>query len=432
MTPANIIYPNCIEPVLALRDRRAAGWLWIIFAVACVCRAGWGVFRMLRMDDPAALEFPDESQYWQMAEALRAGKGLPDELGFQATRMPLYPAFLALFAGSANGVIIARVAQWLLGALGAVFGACAAQRACNDRRAAWTAGLMMAVDPFLIYFSSLLLTETLFVTALTGLWCLLLQLVRADAPRIRTWLLTGAIAAACVYARESALGLVLPALALAAMAGRRRPNVILGAVLAGLIVFASLTPWAWRNSRVIGSWCWLTTRGGISLYDGVRPGATGESDLGDVKNMPAVQGLSETQWNAYFQREAWRLIREDPARAARLAVRKIARMWNPVPNVESYRSTLLRVVSAGWMMPILILASAGAVLLPMNVQKPRWAILALLLLPAVYLTALHALFVGSVRYRLGAMPMLEILAAYALTTIALRRRRERQNDVEVA
>ena len=40
-----------------------------------------------------------------------------------------------------------------------------------------------------------------------------------------------------------------------------------------------------------------------------------------------------------------------------------------------------------------------------------------LLLPALYLSALHNLFVGSVRYRLSAMPMLEVLAAVALIAL---------------
>ena len=37
----------------------------------------------------------------------------------------------------------------------------------------------------------------------------------------------------------------------------------------------------------------------------------------------------------------------------------------------------------------------------------------LLVLPAVYFSAVHSVFVGSVRYRLTTMPLLEILAAVA-------------------
>ena len=87
----------------------------VIFAVAVLARAGWGLFALARADDPRALEFPDEKQYWLMAGSVQAGGGLVDEFGFRATRMPLYPAALSLAAGLTNGIIIAKVVQWLVG-----------------------------------------------------------------------------------------------------------------------------------------------------------------------------------------------------------------------------------------------------------------------------------------------------------------------------
>jgi hypothetical protein len=43
--------------------------------------------------------------------------------------------------------------------------------------------------------------------------------------------------------------------------------------------------------------------------------------------------------------------------------------------------------------------------------------LALLLLPAAYFTLIHMVFVGSVRYRLPAMPFIFILAAVGLCAL---------------
>jgi hypothetical protein len=141
--------------------------------------------------------------------------------------------------------------------------------------------------------------------------------------------------------------------------------------------------------------------------------------------MDAVQGMDEVAWNQYFLNESIRAIREDPARIARLAGIKLARMWNPVPNVESYQSWFVRFVSAAWMIPTFALAIVGVMVLPRIRGSSGVSIALLLLLPALYVSVLHTLFVGSVRYRLTAMPMLEMLAAFALVVLYDRGRNRR-------
>ena len=118
-------------------------------------------------------------------------------------------------------------------------------------------------------------------------------------------------------------------------------------------------------------------------------------------------------------------------RIVRLAGVKLRRMWNPFPNVESYQSAATRLISAAWTLPVFMLAALGSVVLVVRRREDGWKMAALLLLPALYLSALHCVFVGSVRYRLGAMPMLEILAAYALVVIVSAGRRRRR-DTETA
>jgi hypothetical protein len=92
-------------------------------------------------------------------------------------------------------------------------------------------------------------------------------------------------------------------------------------------------------------------------------------------------------------------------------------MWNPLPNVETYQSRAVRGISAVWMLPLYACAVTGVVLIPIRNRARGLSIALFLLLPAVYLSVLHSLFVGSVRYRLGAIPMLEMLAAAALVAI---------------
>jgi hypothetical protein len=394
-------------------------WLVTIFLLALLLRAGWGAVALVQADDSFALEFPDEQQYWLIARSFWAGDGLRDELGFRATRMPLYPAMLSVFTGLSSGVFIAKAFHWVIGAATASIVAGAATTFFVDHRTGIAAGLIIACDPFLVFFSSLLLTETLFIATLVGFWWMIGRLLQdRGAPAVR-WIVAGLLGALCVYVRESGAGLVAAAVVFVVVCHRFDRRTILGAAITVCVIMVALLPWAARNRHVMGKWCWLTTRGGISLYDGVGPQATGASDLGNVKRMPAVSGMSEVEWNDYFLEESYNAIRAEPTRILRLAGTKLARTWNPLPNVETYQSHLARTVSAAWMLPVYTFAAIGALLL-FTRKRGTSVMVLLLLLPAVYLSVLHSLFVGSVRYRLSAVPMIEMLAAVALVAILNR------------
>lgn len=392
----------------------------LVFVVALIPRVGWGLYRFSQ-GSSAALEFGDEQQYWMMAESLQSGTGLVDELGFRATRMPFYPGVMSLFVGFEHGVAWAKGVQWLLGAIGATL-VVGAGATWFGLRVGLIAGLLVAVDPFLVFFSSLLLTETGFVVLLAGFWWIMGSILESRGPTIGRWIWTGAVASLCVYQRESSLGLVLATIGIVVIFKRFSRRDMIGAATAVVCIVLALLPWAMRNKRIVGEWCWLTTRGGISLYDGVGPQATGASDLGDVKQMPAVAGLSEIEWNRFFLNESSKAIQENPGRIAMLAATKMSRMWNPFPNVGSYQSSLFQWVSVIWFLPTMLLALVGAVLVCRSPATGGIKTTLFLLLPAVYLSLVHCFFVGSVRYRLGALPCLHILSAFALVALVDRLR----------
>lgn len=410
-SPSRQGIPPAREDTLNSTLGHATPWvIFVVFAVALAVRGGWGIYRM-SASGAAVLEFPDEEQYWLMAGSLRDGTGLVDELGFKAGRMPLYPGLLAIVAGSPTGIVVAKVAQWFIGAFGAVFALVLGARV-GGRTVGVLAGLMFAADPFLVFFSNLVLTETLFITLLVALWSYGAGMViRRRDPTVRQWLTVGVLSLACVYARESTLGLIGVTLLIHLFRRRFNKSAVIGVIVVGCVIVAGLFPWALRNRNVVGQWCWLTTRAGISLYDGVGPQATGASDLGDIKSGEAVRGLTEVRYNRYFLEASYEQMRADPSRIAKLAVRKLLRMWNPVPNAADYQSSVVRLVSAVWMVPMLAMSLAGAFVLCKRGPAHGYAVAVYLLLPAFYLSALHMVFVGSVRYRLGAMPMLAVLAA---------------------
>ncbi len=377
----------------------------VVLATAVVARTGWTVYRWWGSGGELGLVFPDEHDYWAGAVSLAGGDGLVDADGRRATRMPLYPALLSLAADLPEGGWCFRGVQGFLGALIAPLIAGLAWRLAG-RRAAWLAGLLAAVDPFAVYFSQLLLTEALFTVCLVGFWVAAWPLVLPDGRR-RTWRwpVSAAIFLAMVYLRPSAIGL-LPVWGLfVVVAARRAGGNFAGLTLMVTMLVAGLAPWAWRNHRLLGQPVLLTTRFGISLYDGQGPRADGSSHLGFTRKM-AAHTLPECEWNRWFRNEAIKAMRSDPWRVWRLAWVKARRTWDPFPHAAEAQAPAIQAVSAGWTVGVLVLMAPG-----LWCWRRRAGGLLLLLLPAVYFTVVHMIFVGSVRYRLPVMPLIQILSA---------------------
>jgi hypothetical protein len=226
--------------------------------------------------------------------------------------------------------------------------------------------------------------------------------------------LWGVGALATVYLHPSVVVLI-PILGAYLVWRRRSWRSFAGLCAALVIILLGLAPWAIRNQRVLGGTCVLTTRLGISLYDGVGPRATGRSDLAYTKDIPEARDLDELAWNRWFFREAVTCMRSEPGRTVSLAVRKFLLTWNVFPNAPDQRSVLRMAISAAWMVPMLVLGGIG-LLRGRIVAGGR----AILLIPVAYFTLLHMVFVGSVRYRVPIMPFVEILAAVGLSVLAHR------------
>ena len=286
--------------------------------------------------------------------------------------------------------------------------------------------MFVALDPFLVFFSGLLLTETLFAVSLLAAWYFVVATAQADAGvRWRDAIGAGLLLTLCVLLRPSAVVLVVFAVMLIAVGrGAKRKRLARAWVILAVVVMG-LFPWALRNRATIGQWRWLTTRGGISLYDGLREGATGNSDLAHTKTMSDVAGLSETAWDAYFRSAAIRAAQSDPMRVVKLAGSKFLRTWSLIPNVEAYRRGSAAVAGAAFM--VLALATAAVGWWRCRRSAYRWIVL---LTPVVAITCMHMVFVGSVRYRVPVMPFVVVLSGAGLVQMWSCRRRRSVVDTE--
>jgi hypothetical protein len=403
-------------------DRSTTLWLILLFVLALALRVGWVIRQP--SDDASIDRLPDQREYLTLARNLRDASGLKffDERFAQdvyAYRTPGYPVFVASFAANIRAV---RLAQAALDA-SVVFATYLLARRWLAPRASLLAAGLVAVNPFLIYFCGLVLSETLFVAMLA--WGMALIVLAGDAARLgirpafaAILRIAGAmLLVLSIQVRPSAL--LLPALLVAAVAGMNwehdRPYQWrrAGAALLFMLVLTgvSLWPWSQRNAEVLGQRVWTTTNGGITAYDGFNPNADGSSNQRFVREMPELAGMSETRRSDYLSRLARKYAIEHPLRALWLAVVKIGRTWSPIPLSREYGGKSLYVaVGLLFSLPLDGLALIG---LFRSRVLPRPAKL-FLLLPALYFTAVHATSVGSLRYRIPAEVPISVIAASAL------------------
>ncbi|MCG3125386.1 MAG: hypothetical protein CHACPFDD_00205 [Phycisphaerae bacterium] len=377
----------------------------------------------------ATLEFDDERLHWQLARNLVQHGALRSDDGALAVRMPAYPLFLAAFAGFGDaGILAARLGQTVLGGAGVWLLTRWARDALGPRRAA-LAGLLATFDPFTAFFCNLLLSETLYIVlSLAAAYAVWRALARRTSGNHSDDLMAALAGGAALLTRPSAAGWVVLLLVLLLCA--RRGNALRRGLLYAAILAGLLLPWGLRNRALLGDFAWLSTNGGITLYDALGPQADGSSDQSFVADHPELAALDEVARDRAWRRMAFDSATCDPRRVLQLAAVKLARFWNPLPNVASYRDSPAAAASAAWMLLILAMIAVAAVRNARGVRGPAAGATAsiqardaaggagrLVLIAAltiVYFTLLHCVYIGSVRYRVPLMPFLELLAVLAI------------------
>jgi 4-amino-4-deoxy-L-arabinose transferase-like glycosyltransferase len=378
--------------------------VWTVFLAALALRAGWVGCAWIQAGP--ALAYPDEALHWQLARNLVQHGALVSDDGRYAARMPLYPLFLAPLAACGElGVLLARLTQALLSA--ATVGLVATWvRQAAGARAATLAGMLVALDPFAIFFSNLLLTEALFTFALVSAVASAWRWAQAGQPPWRDALLLALAGAALVLIRPSA-ALLAPLLWLAAAGGAWRDRRRLaGLALSPVVLVAALLPWGWRNQAVLGAPAWLSTNGGVTLYDAQGPQADGSSNQEFLRQIPGLTALGEIERDRRLRDLAGAQMRRAPARAVSLAFTKFARMWNPFPNVAEHRRGAAAWAGGVYSIAVYGLALASAATLRRRTPGSLRRLHALACLTVVYFALLHMAYIGSVRYRVPVMPLL--------------------------
>ncbi|MFP4057166.1 MAG: ArnT family glycosyltransferase [Candidatus Brocadiia bacterium] len=362
--------------------------------------------------------FPDALEYEAMARNIRRGRGLVVSESSRIARMPGYPCFLAaVHAAFGEGLLAVRLTQAVLGVATAGLAYLFARRLFGPGEGL-VAAAAAAVYPIFVLLVVLVLSEVLFAALLAGgMVCL----GKAASSRRLVWALgTGAVLGAATLVRASLL-LFVPLAAVCWVVGSRLDRRALrGAVLMVAVFAAMLAPWGVRNWWASGGHIVVTTlRAGASLYEALNPQADGgpmmESiDWGRASRELEARGVEPTEYarDRFWRRLAVRYAARRPGRVGELALRKLRRFWSPVPNEPALRTRLLCLLLGVPYGIAVVLAVVG-----LGASWRRGDVLLILVLPVVYHSLLHMVFVSSIRYRVVVMPLVLGLSAHGAVAV---------------
>lgn len=398
---------------------RAGAILLLLLIAAFGVRLGWAWHQP--GDEQTLNNLPDQVEYLSLGRNLLQHHSLyfydnRFEQVIYAYRTPGYPFLVAACAGN---LVVIRLVQVLLdtSTILAIYLLAKRISGGNQRLSLLAAGLV-AVNPFLIYFSGLILSETLFTTLLT--WGIYAMAMASGKPiRVGMVLAGGVLLGFAVLVRPSAilLPILVPMGAVwmnwsSAGSYHSMRRAFVQSTICVTITVAMLLPWGIRNQRILGHWVWTTTNSGITAYDGFNPQATGASDQSFLRNFTGadLKQMGEVQRSRHLQGLAWRYAISHPWRSLELGMSKIARTWSPMPLSNHFGDKGLYVAAALFFsIPFDLLVLAG-----LGWGSLRRSAKVFVLIPAIYFTVIHAMSVGSLRYRIPAEPPLAILAAGAV------------------
>lgn len=404
----------------------ATRWL-LILTLALVLRTCAGLWWQARLPAGQSFFFGDSDSYWVLGRAIAQGE--PYEYrnsDARVFRTPGYPVLLAgLFAvfGNDPPVMAARLLNAVLGTAAVGLVGWWTTR-LFDARSGEIAGVIAAVYPGGVAMSAFVLSEAPFCVFM------LLQLawwgaaIRAESTRsaMIPAFLCGAAGALATLIRPSWLLFTPLVVLMIAAIGPRRGQLALRGVFMLTAFALCMAPWWIRTAQVTGHFVATTLQVGASLYDGLNPEADGSSNMSFVPRLEAEERAAEMntkpmdifeyRLNERMAKAATDWARENPRRFVELALVKLARIWNVWPNEPAMRRWPLALVVMASYVPLLCLSVAGV----WRYRRYPWPY-ALCWLPAVYLTLLHVVFVGSIRYREPAMLALLPLAADMLSSL---------------
>ncbi|OGR82358.1 MAG: hypothetical protein A3J74_02770 [Elusimicrobia bacterium RIFCSPHIGHO2_02_FULL_57_9] len=393
-------------------------WAWVVLAgtlrLAFALKIG---DRFIQID-----EIGYDAPAWQLAST-----GVLGTEGTSKIVPPVPSTFFALFFYlSGHNKLFPRLGQALVGAWIVWCIGRMTKELTGNEKAGRLALAISAVYPFFIYYSGMLMSETIYIAALVpGLWWLCASL--SESRRI-CWQAPAAgfaLGLAALSRAEAAPSAIIIWLACAAACAKKRWPWRAWA-LAVLFWAIPLSIWAARNKATAGIFK-LDTHGGMTMLHGTVLFEQNEQDtslaMKTLKQMPfyqQAQGLPNEQRDNIYLREALNFMFHNPGLTLAQWTRKFVNFWRLYPRIDKqYHETIHSHPGAGlnraalviislFVEPFLILGGFWGLWL----LRSRWSELFPLLLFLAGTMMIHVVSVSQMRYRLPVMPILIMASAH--------------------
>jgi len=384
----------------------------------------------------------DEVDYHRLAVSLASGQGFVNAYGeATAARPPLYPLVLAgayrLFGERAE---TGRILQIVLGAA-IVFLSYILSKKLFSEPVAITATAFIALSPSLIFISSYLLVENLYILLLLIFLVLFSDGIEQPVSYRRCFV-GGLVLGLSSLARPNAFPFTLFVVGSCVLFGRDPfASRLVKSIVILAACFTALVPWMLRNEARFGEPVLFTTHGGLAFYQGnnqvVNDVPNYHGGVAPLEALPGWDGIKNMRDEIARDREARRLgmlfIKENPKLVPRMLVRKFARFWRFAGDVG------LSGVKSGWWwdkgrflgklassIDVFFVFSAVSIplfLLGLAATFRRYRTLMFLYGIIVMHTLTALMFFGSLRSRMPVEPVIAIFAAFGAVHLLGRIRR---------
>jgi 4-amino-4-deoxy-L-arabinose transferase-like glycosyltransferase len=419
-----------------LRSRRFlthAAWVVIILAVALTARSLW--VANFPADPGDGRHLNDTQFYFGSAVQLAEGKGYVSPwTGVTTAQWP--PGYTFLLAGLFRlfgaHVEVGWGANIVLGAL-----TCVALYAVGcliaGQRAGALAGLLLAVLPGHVFFSSVLLSEIPFTLLTVVTMALILIVPRARGDRMALRLaVVGALIGVAALVRGQGLILLPTAALFWWLSTADLLRALKWTAVITVACLAVIAPWTIRNYRTMGSFVFISTNEGGNLYMGNHEGASGgfqfEAGVWIVDEYAHLSlKRQEVESSSRALREGLDFMIHNPGKELQLAGSKLRYLyqddeeslsWIEAPEVGKPLESrpVWADITNDFYFTVLALSAGGLIVW---LRRPRSAV-ALPLIMVLLFTAGQLLFFTVTRFHFPMLPSFCLLAAVGVVKGAER------------